>query len=222
MQELEDGKKYYRDQKFGDAITVLNSFLTKYPNHADGLFYRGVCLRKQEQYVDSITDFNALINKLPDEPTLLCERAISLFKNNQIKLALNDLNKAVELDSKNAYRYTSRAFIRAYVDIDGAIEDYQKAIELDPEDEIAYNNLGLLQEQKGNFKEAKKNFNQSNKIIGYNPEKRTEQKSTENETTNNVTYKNSWELLKGIFTSKETRKEYFRFIQNLFSGKQKK
>jgi tetratricopeptide (TPR) repeat protein len=34
-------------------------------------------------------------------------------------------------------------------DIKGAIEDYEKTISLDPDDAIAYNNLGLLQEQLG-------------------------------------------------------------------------
>jgi len=148
-----------------------------------------------------------------------------LFKNQQIDLALNDLNKAVELDTNNPFRYTSRAFIRAYVDIDGAIEDYQKAIELDPDDEIAYNNLGLLQEQKGNFKEAKKSFNESNKIIGYNPEKRQEKqekKIKDFETLDlpkEKTYSSSWELFKGIFTSNEIRKEYFLFLKKFFHKK---
>lgn len=217
MQQLEEGKKLYKEQHFEQAIEVLNDFLNQYPNHADGLFYRGVCFRKLDNFNKSITDFNALLTKLPDEPTLLCERAISFFKNEQIDLAMLDLDKAVELDSNNPYRYTSRAFIRAYVDIDGAIEDYQKAIELDPKDEIAYNNLGLLQEQKGNFKEANQNYNKSNKIIGYNPEAKN--KKTEvnaNPTNTEKTYHNSWELFLGLFTSSAVRKEYVRFMKNFF------
>lgn len=213
MQELENGKKLFNNQQFDAAILVLSSFLANYPNHADGLFYRGICYRKQELYNESINDFNALLNKLPDEPTLLCERAISLFKNQQIELAMLDLNKAVEFDSSNPYRYTSRAFIRAYVDIEGAIEDYQKAIALDPQDEIAYNNLGLLQEQKGNFKEAKKNFKASNKIIGYNPDTRNESQEIKTETK---TYENAFQLIIGVFTSKTVRREYFSFIKNYF------
>lgn len=221
MQKLEKGKHLYNQQKFEKALVVLSEFLVEYPNHADGLFYRGVCYRKLDQFNESITDFNAILTKLPDEPTLLCERAISLFKNEQLDLALQDLNKAVELDSKNPYRYTSRAYIRAYMDIDGAIEDYQKAIELDPQDEIAYNNLGLLQEQKGNFKAAKQNFKKSNKILGYHPEKRLEKqndKMNDNETLDFLeekTYHNSWELIIGIFTSSAVRKEYFKFLKNL-------
>lgn len=219
MQKLEEGKQLYNNQKFEEAIDVLTAFLNEYPNHADGFFYRGICYRKLDRFNESITDFNAILTKLPDEPTLLCERAISLFKNQQIELALDDLNKAVELDSNNPYRYTSRAFIRAYIDIDGAIEDYQRAIELDPEDEIAYNNLGLLQEQKGNFREAKKSFNESNKIIGYDPEKRQEKqddKTLDSLTKDENTYYSPLELIKGIFTSKEVRKEYFRFLGNFF------
>ena len=218
MQKLEKGKHLYNQQKFEKALVVLSQFLLEYPNHADGLFYRGVCYRKLDQFNESITDFNAILTKLPDEPTLLCERAISLFKNEQLDLALQDLNKAVEMDSKNPYRYTSRAYIRAYVDIEGAIEDYQKAIELDPQDEIAYNNLGLLQEQKGNFKAAKQNFKKSNKILGYKPESRFKVQNVENKTieTEEKSYRNAWELLIGIFTSKAVRAAYFKFIKDFF------
>lgn len=218
MQKLEKGKHLYNQQKFEKAMVVLSEFLVEYPNHADGLFYRGVCYRKLDQFNESINDFNAILTKLPDEPTLLCERAISLFKNGQLDLALQDLNKAVELDAKNPYRYTSRAYIRAYVDIEGAIEDYKKAIELDPQDEIAYNNLGLLQEQKGNFKEAELNYKKSNKIIGYQPEKRHESKDLKTEPSGNEkTYHNPWELLIGIFTSSAVRMEYFKFMKNFFT-----
>ncbi|MGE0562248.1 MAG: tetratricopeptide repeat protein [Flavobacteriales bacterium] len=217
MQKLEEGKQLYNSQKYDDAVIVLSTFLTEYNNHADGLFYRGVCYRKLDRFEESIADFNVLLNKLPDEPTLLCERAISLFKNEQIELAMLDLNKAVQLDDSNPYRYTSRAFIRAYVDIDGAIEDYQKAIELDPEDEIAYNNLGLLQEQKGNFKEAKQNFKKSDKIIGYDPESRNKHEEVVNiEPSSKKIYTNFWQLILGLFTSSAVRKEYVWFMKNFF------
>jgi len=43
-----------------------------------------------------------------------------------------------------------RAFLKSRMgETDGAISDYEKAIMLDPDDAIAYNNLGLAQEQKG-------------------------------------------------------------------------
>lgn len=217
MQKLEDGKQLYNQQKFDEAVVLFSEFLKEYPNHADGLFYRGVCYRKLDQFKESITDFNAILTKLPDEPTILCERAISLFKNEQLDLALQDLNKAVDLDPNNPYRYTSRAFIRANIDVEGAIKDYQKAIELDPKNEIAYNNLGLLHEQKGNFKEAKANFKKSNKIKGYNPANRSKNRDTKTETNSNEkTYRNAWELALGVFTSSAVRKEYFRFIKNYF------
>lgn len=216
MQKFEEGKQLYREQKFEEAVVLLTDFLNQNPNHADGLFFRGVCYRKLDLYPESINDFNGLLTKLPDEPTLLCERAISLFKNQQLELAMVDLNKAVDLDKNNPYRYSSRAFIRANIDVEGAIKDYQKAIELDPKDEIAYNNLGLLQEHKGNYKEAQENFKKSNQIIGYKPEERTIEQTNSPIEIEGKTYHNSWQLLMGILTTSSVRKEYFNFIKNYF------
>ncbi|MCC7332392.1 MAG: tetratricopeptide repeat protein [Flavobacteriales bacterium] len=219
MKKLEEGIQLFNQTEYEKAIIVLSEFLLSNPNHADGLFYRGICLRKVNRFNESIEDFNAILIKLPDEPTLLCERAISLFKNQQINLALNDLDRAVILDSKNPFRYTSRAFIRANIDIDGAISDYQKAIELDPSDEIAYNNLGLLQEQRGNYKEAKKSFDKSNQIIGYEPENRLDSSASKVLEEKIDTEKlNTWNIVKGVFTSSKIRNEYFGYIVNFFKN----
>ena len=66
-------------------------------------------------------------------------------------------------------------------------------------------------------KEAKQNYNKSNKIIGYNPEaKNKKTKVNANPTNTEKTYHNSWELFLGLFTSSAVRKEYVRFMKNFF------
>jgi Flp pilus assembly protein TadD len=145
---------------------------------------------------------------------LLCDRGISHFHNKNVEAALKDMDKAVELDSDNPYRYSSRAFIRAEVDVNGAMEDYEKAIELDPKDEISLNNLGLLQENAGKMKAAKKNFKKSNEIISYDPKTRQEKN---NNRPQDLKLQNSLgKVMLSVFKSKETRKEYFQFIKSVF------
>jgi Tfp pilus assembly protein PilF len=135
---------------------------------------------------------------------------------------MKDMNKAVEIDPENPYRYSSRAYIRSRSDIDGAIADYEKAVEIDPKDEIAFNNLGLLQENAGRMKSAQKNYKKSNSIIGYDPDKRKENtedidgKNTDSNTTEVQTTDSLFKIMLSVFTSKKGRKEYFNYLKSLF------
>lgn len=213
MDALEQGKKYFENDNFSEALISFTQYLTAHINHADALFFRAICHRKLGDYKSSIIDFTAVLKKLPEEATIYSERGVSYFHNKQIDLSLKDMDKAVELEPINAYRYSSRAFIRAYMDVDGAIADYKKAIELDPKDEIAYNNLGLLEENAGRFKDAQENYKKSNELIGYNPEKRQQQAEpiVEKEKT-----KTLWNVLKSLFISAAARKDLWQFVKNIF------
>jgi len=236
MTGLEKGKALFEKQEFDAAIIELNTFLVQQPNNADALYIRAICYRKIEAYDKSVVDLSKILKRLPEEATLLCDRGISHFKNKNIEAALKDMDKAVELDPNNPFRYSSRAYIKAKTDIDGAMADYEKAIELDPKDEISHNNLGLLQENAGRMKAAKKSFKKSNKIIGYDPDKRQEEidkkedkvKTIETDnapieaTTEIETIKDSkpqsslWKIILSVFTSKKTRQEYFNFLKSFF------
>jgi len=233
MTGLEKGKALFEKQDFNAAITELNTFLNQQPNNADALYTRAICYRKMESYDKSVADLSNILTRLPEEATLYSDRGISHFKNKNIEAALKDMDKAVELEPNNPFRYSSRAYIKAKTDINGAMTDYEKAIELDPKDEISYNNLGLLQENAGRMKAAKKNFNKSNKILGYDPGKRESETTTpkKNETVEKTelnistekgmlkdsnTEESFWKIALSVFTSKKTRQEYFSFIKSSF------
>jgi tetratricopeptide (TPR) repeat protein len=233
MTGLEKGKSLFEKQEFKWAIKELNIFLVDNINNADALYTRAICYRKTAQFDLSIQDFTTILSRLPNEPTLLCDRGISHFHNKDIPSAMKDMDKAVEIDPNNPYRYSSRAYIRSRSDIDGAILDYEKAIELDPKDEISYNNLGLLQENAGRMKAAKKNYTKGNNIIGYNPENRKERldakaatldandkKPALKEHINNLEVQENqaslWETMCSVFTSKLARKEYLLFVKSFF------
>ena len=235
MTELEKGKVLFEKQAFEEAITALTEFLVTNPDNADALYTRGISYRKIEKYEASVNDLTSILKRLPDEATLLCDRGISHFKNKNIEAALKDMNKAVELEPNNPYRYSSRAYIRTRSDINGAIADYEKAVELDPKDEISYNNLGLLHENAGRMKAAKKNFKKSNEAIGYDPDKRQAEinkedqkiEQTKNEDSTPIEAETPVEEIQNslgktmlsVFTSKTIRQEYFLFLKSLFNKK---
>lgn len=223
MTSLEKGKSLFEQQKFDEAIVELTTFLKEQENNADALYTRAMCYRKIEQFENSVLDLNSILERLPEEPTLLCERGISHFLNKDIDAALTDMNLAVTIEPNNPFRYSSRAYIKAETDVNGAIADYEKAIELDPKDEISLNNLGLLQENAGKMNAAKKSFKKSNELIGYDPEKRTEKKEQRVEKIDtDLTEENTNSLGKimlSVFTSKNARQEYFQFIKSAFRKK---
>ncbi len=225
MTGLEKGKSLFQQQAYNEAIIELDSFLAQQPNNADALYTRAICYRKIDQFDKSVEDLTTILKRLPEEATLLCERGISHFNNKNIEAAMLDMNKAVELEPENPFRYSSRAYIRAKSDIEGAMADYKKAIELDPKDEISHNNLGLLQENAGKMKAAKRSFTKSNEILGYDPDKRQE-KISEEERTKEILAENNTppstlqpslgKVMLQVFTSSKTRREYFQFLKSFF------
>ena len=90
--------------------------------------------------------------------------AVTQFHLKQLMNALANMNKAQELEPRNPYRYSSRAYIKdAIGDLAGAIEDY-KMHELDPQDAVAHNNLGMLEEKFGRKQKAEKHFKKADEI----------------------------------------------------------
>ncbi|MCB9361433.1 MAG: tetratricopeptide repeat protein [Flavobacteriales bacterium] len=219
MSKLEEARQLFNSNKFNEAIELFTNFLAEQPNHADALFFRAICYRKIEKYELSVADFTAIIKRLSDEATIFSERAVSYYHLKNYKAAVDDLNKAVELEPNNPYRYSSRAYIRAYIDIDGAMADYERAIELDPQDDISYNNLGLLQENQGSMRKAQENFERNKQILANTP-KTTEplpQVKKQEIEEENLTF---WNVIKQLMTSKKTQKEFGSFLKNGFKKKQ--
>lgn len=218
MNGLEKGKALFEKEEYYDSIIELSDFLKANTDNADALYTRAMCYRKTVDYEKSVADLTTILTRLPNEPTLLCDRGISHFHNKNVEAALKDMDQAIELDPNNPYRYSSRAFIRAEVDVKGAMEDYEKAIELDPKDEISLNNLGLLLENAGKMKAAKKNYDKSNELIDYDPKKRQEKTNETQELKNQKkpSQDSLGKVMMSVFKSKETRKEYFNFLKAVF------
>lgn len=198
-------------------------------------FDRGKKEYKTQNYEQAIELFSKALDADPENAYIYYERGLSYFHLTKKGLALVDFDKAVELQPENPFRYSSRAFVRdACGDIDGAIKDYKKAIELDPMDEVAHNNLGLLEEKKGyeSYKDryakadelAKKhndfegvqkednfmdNYVKIGDHIDYKDEENAQEVQGEGE-------KSIGGELKRVFTSKSGFMEFVSFVKNGF------
>lgn len=189
-------------------------------------FEKGVELLRASEYDKALKLFSELIGAEPNNADYWSERGVVHFHLGNKTEALSDMNKAVDLQPEKPYRYSSRAFIKGHYKMtDSAIGDYEKAIELDPEDAVAQNNLGLLQEQLGYKKEAKKRFdiaddlagvqkgNTDQGIAGHEIEARNIQKELDAEKTN----QSLWGELKALGT-KEGRDSFRKFVKSGFKN----
>lgn len=189
-------------------------------------YAKGMAKVKENDFLSAIEHFTAAIELDANNVEYYAERAVAYLNTTQYELSMFDMNICVDMEPNNSYRYSCRAFLKSRMgDADGAISDYEKAIMLDPEDAIAYNNLGLAQEQKGYHKKAQKSFEQSNELIGYKPnrldssEKSASEIKTEPNSQPQEIQPTKASVAKDVFTKKSSFKEFLSFIKNGFKLK---
>jgi len=236
--KVNEAKLAIKNGNYKEAILLLSELIQADNKNFEFYALRGVAHRKLNDFKLSLEDFNAAIKLTPNNADLRTEKGVTLFHQKSIDLALVEMNLAVKLEPNNPYRYSSRAYIKdALKDIDGAILDYKKTIELDPNDAVAHNNLGLLEEKKGNLEKAKKHFDQSDDLQGIDMKKitddavknggssipKTEAKKevVELRKQEEVKIKESelstWKIISQVFTKKEVLKEFLGYLKALFS-----
>lgn len=222
-----------QNNQLQQALQLADNNLKINPQDVNLLVLQGIIYRKMENYPQAVSVFQKALFLTPNNADIFSELGVTFFHQKQFNLALENMDKAVSLEPENPYRYSSRAYIKdACKDIDGAILDYEKAIKLDPEDAVAYNNLGLLEEKKGRLEAAKKNFKKSDDLNGIDwdefkqklktfegepDEKNHESQATP--TPNQAPKSTYFSIITGVFTKKETWKEFMAFVFNGFKVK---
>ena len=157
------------------------------------------------------------------------QQAIEALKHADLKkndLALEDFDLCVDLQPAYSYRYSARAYAKAYFgDFQEAISDYEKAIEIDENDWVSHQNLGVLLQQQGKLTDAENHFKIADEIQGKTEfgivEKLGEkQQSIDRETISPSDLirkqENTISKMKHLFTSKEKFDEFMHFLKNGF------
>ena len=103
-----------------------------------------------------------------------------------------------------------------------AILDYKKCTDLDPEDAISWNNMGLLEDQLGWNKKAKKTLNKADSLEKVLKDKDIpiENKSEISEPKPEIPASKN-RIIKDVFTKKKTFKEFVKFVRSGFKIKNK-
>lgn len=197
---------------------------------------------KSGDVMASIQLYTEALDMNPGHPDILSDRGVAYLHLNDADKCFEDFNLALEMQPDYAYRYASRAFAKSHFgDLEGAVEDYEKAIELDPDDAVAHNNLGLIYEKMGYFREANLRFERADKLSKIEGElfqimddlegKHEDQPSSETTFAANQTEDDkNFEDQKGetptgskefqkIFTSRKQFREFIDFVRNGFKLK---
>lgn len=193
-------------------------------------------LLKAGDIESAITRYTEALKQSPGHPDILSDRGVAHLHMKNAVACFDDLNLSLEMQPDYAFRYASRAYAKNFFgDLDGAIEDYTKAVEMDPDDAVAHNNLGLLLEQKGYFRESKERFERADKLSKMenellqviddieteaNAAPTTEVKPAQEEVLLEPqdTRTHSGEALK-VLTSRAQFREFIRFVRNGFKLK---
>ncbi|MDC3351673.1 tetratricopeptide repeat protein [Crocinitomicaceae bacterium] len=188
------------------------------------LFALGMAKVKENDHLEAIRIFTFVLQQEPTNANALSHRGISYLNIDKLELSLADMDAAVEHDPEYSFRYQSRGYLKARMkDYAGALADYEKAVELDPNDAIAHNNLALAQEQMGWAKEAKENFDKSDRLSGIKTAEERAEDRKQKETTiekkpvaKQPEQQNKTGVIKEVFSNKETFKDFVQFIKNGF------
>ena len=228
MDKLKQGIAYFKEGQFDKALEIFNLLVEGDPSNTQYIGYRGRILSRKGSYSQALKDYDQLLRFEPHNTDFIGDRAVVLHLLSRNEEALSELNRALDLDPDNPYRYSSRAFLKDGIgDYQGAIADYEKAIEIDPEDAVAFNNKGLVEEKLGYKEQSIQSFRiadhlapkqETNKIdIDVTREIPIQLLQTRPE--KKLTLSSYLSTFSGIFTNRETRKDFFRFLASKIKGK---
>jgi len=92
-QALENGRTLYEANDYQNALAQFNHYLKTNPDHAESLFYSGLCLMELGEYKDALNRLEDVLDQsdLEYSEPAAWYRALVLIKLNKIKKAKSTL-----------------------------------------------------------------------------------------------------------------------------------
>jgi tetratricopeptide (TPR) repeat protein len=128
---------------------------------AEALFNEGVTNYQSGDYLGAISNFNEVVQLGSKDANTMC----AYYNLGNVKFELGKYEEAIELNFGYWPNYYNRGNSKLVLeDLPGAMADYDKAIELNPNAALAYQELGFLQNNLGQWRPALTNLYKSLKI----------------------------------------------------------
>ncbi len=165
---LQAGRTAIINDKYLDAISLLNMELKLDPNSHLAYFLRGIAKYYLEDYVGAELDYSKTIELAPYFSDAYFNRAAVRSNQQKFEESLEDYSMAIRSDSTNPRIFFGRA--QTYLNLkryEEAIADCDKTIQLNLSLESVYILRGTAKSGLELFKEAQADIN---KAINYNPD----------------------------------------------------
>ncbi|KOC66261.1 Mitochondrial import receptor subunit TOM70 [Habropoda laboriosa] len=150
-------------EDFKKAFELNPFFKVAYVQKCYADYRYGLAKGDEELITEGIKNCKKAFKKFPDCPECYILYAQILSEMRNYEKADIYFAKACEKDPHNATVYVHRGLLQlqGYGDVEKAIEYINKALEIDDKCESAYETLGLIEVQRGNFTEAIKLFDKA-------------------------------------------------------------
>jgi len=146
---------YQRNKVWKDELTLWSDVVSKSPNKARPINYRGLAYKNQRQWDKALTDYSRAIEIDPKFIAAYSNRGVAYSNLGQRDKAIADFSTIIELDPKQAAAYNNRGNTYGNLGLwDKAIADFSKAVEIDPKYVDGYNNLGSTYGNVGDWDKA--------------------------------------------------------------------
>jgi tetratricopeptide (TPR) repeat protein len=163
---LSEGNRFFKEEKFKEAVLEYNKVIKKEPTNIDVYYYRGEVYYATNNFNLALRDFQQIINRSPNNIEAYFYRANCFYYLKNYQSAIADYDRLLELSPERYYAYNNRgnAFY-ALKKLEKAKDDYSKAIAINPDYAEAYNNRANIYLHLKNYSEAIADYTQAIKIL---------------------------------------------------------
>lgn len=131
---LEQGKAFYFEEVYKEAIAAFDQALNLAPKNAKALFYKGLSLAKLQQYRDALNCYEAALAIAPESPEIWLSKGAILARQQQHQEAIASYDQSTHLNPNFYQAWFGKARTHALLhESDLALEALAKAIAINAE-----------------------------------------------------------------------------------------
>lgn len=155
MNHFERAVLLCHDQKFSEALPLLEGLAGNDPKDPNILYNLGMCYTELDKVEEAIRTLSYCVKIAPTFSNAFVALGFAYSKKSDNELAISNFNRALELDANNQHALRNLGGLYAKnQDYDRAIEILEKAYKIDPQDSAILWNLAHTYKSNGNFEKA--------------------------------------------------------------------
>jgi Zn-dependent protease/Tfp pilus assembly protein PilF len=152
---IEKSEKLLKQQRYAEAITLLNQILKEDPQNFDAWWLKGNTLSKLDCYEEAVDCYQSALGINPNATSLWENSAILLAALHRPLQAIDMYNRALELEPDDPQLWISKAALWEELgDLRRSIATIERAIEVDPRSVDAWYQKAGCQSQLGDHDTA--------------------------------------------------------------------